>query len=263
VPAEPPGARTRPGQLAREVVSRLRLPSPATAGDDVVTGSEAPSTNRAGSVDGTAVELPAERLQAPEPQAPIAVTPAPSEDGDVVAELVRRAQAGEAAAFAELYDRYLDMVYRYVRSRVGSPTVAEDLTSETFVRALRSIGGFTWQGRDVGAWFVTIARNLVADHYKSSRFRLELPTDDVGATGAAPVQQGPEEQVLQSLQDTVLLEAVQRLRPDQQECIVLRFLQGLSVAETAAVMGKDVGAIKSLQYRAVRTLGRLLPEGFE
>ncbi len=61
----------------------------------------------------------------------------------------------------------------------------------------------------------------------------------------------------------VLLEAVRRLGPEQQECIALRFLQGLSVAETAAVMGKNEGAIKALQYRAVRSLGRLLPEGID
>ena len=61
----------------------------------------------------------------------------------------------------------------------------------------------------------------------------------------------------------VLLEAVRQLNPEQQECIALRFLQGLSVAETAKVMGKNDGAIKALQYRAVRSLGRLLPEGVD
>ena len=192
-----------------------------------------------------------------------AVVPAAAPEGDAALSLtlVQRAQAGDADAFGELYDRYVDMVYRYVALRVGSPQLAEDLTSETFLRALRRIGTFTWQGRDVGAWFVTIARNLVADHYKSSRYRLEMTTDDVAASGAAPVQEGPEGEVIAALQSRALLDAVRRLGPEQQECIVLRFLQGLSVAETAAVMGKNDGAIKALQYRAVRSLGRLLPEG--
>jgi RNA polymerase sigma-70 factor (ECF subfamily) len=146
---------------------------------------------------------------------------------------------------------------------VASAQLAEDLTSETFLRALRRIGTFTWQGRDVGAWFVTIARNLIADHYKSGRYRLELTTDDVTESGSAPVQAGPEGEVLEAMQNKVLLEAVKQLNAEQQECIVLRFLQGMSVAETAQVMGKNDGAIKALQYRAIRTLGRLLPEGVE
>jgi RNA polymerase sigma-70 factor (ECF subfamily) len=188
---------------------------------------------------------------------------APEGDTAVAIALVQRAQAGDAEAFGELYDRYVDLVYRYIYYRVASPQLAEDLTSETFLRALRRIGSFTWQGRDVGAWFVTIARNLIADHYKSGRYRLELTTDDVSESGASLVTDGPEAAVLESMQNKVLLEAVKQLNSEQQECIVLRFLQGLSVAETAQAMGKNEGAIKALQYRAIRTLGRLLPEGVE
>ena len=187
----------------------------------------------------------------------------PEGDTAITHALVERAQAGDAEAFGELYDRYVDLVYRYVYYRVGSSQVAEDLTSETFLRALRRISSFTWQGRDVGAWFVTIARNLIADHYKSGRYRLEMTTDDIVETGAKLVSDGPEGAVLASMQNKVLLEAVKKLGPEQQECVVLRFLQGLSVAETAQAMGKNEGAIKALQYRAIRSLGRLLPEGVE
>ena len=188
---------------------------------------------------------------------------APAEgESAITLRLVQRAQTGDAAAFGELYDRYLDLVYRYIYYRVGSTHVAEDLTSETFLRALRRIGSFTWQGRDVGAWFVTIARNLIADHYKSSRYRLELSSDDVTAVSESRhTAESPENAVLEGMQNKVLLLAVKQLGPEQQECIVLRFLQGLSVAETAQAMGKNDGAIKALQYRAIRSLGRLLPEG--
>ncbi|MDX6216589.1 MAG: polymerase sigma-70 factor, subfamily [Frankiales bacterium] len=192
---------------------------------------------------------------------------APEGETAVAIRLVERAQAGDADAFGELYDRYVDQVYRYIAYRVGSSQLAEDLTSETFLRALRRIGSFTWQGRDVGAWFVTIARNLIADHYKSGRYRLELTTDDVsesaGSVGKAPTISGPEAEVLEAMQNKVLLEAIKKLNAEQQECIVLRFLQSLSVSETAQIMGKNEGAIKALQYRAIRTLGRLLPEGVE
>jgi RNA polymerase sigma-70 factor (ECF subfamily) len=177
-----------------------------------------------------------------------------------VADLVARSQAGEPEAFGLLYDRYVDLVYRYIYYRVGSPTLAEDLVSETFLRALRRIDSFTWQGRDFAAWLVTIARNLIADHFKSGRYRLEITTEDILESGPTQTTDGPESLVLDSLTNATLLSAVKKLNPEQQECIVLRFLQGLSVNETALAMGKNDGAIKALQYRAVRALARLLPE---
>ena len=183
-----------------------------------------------------------------------------------IAALVTLAQQGDGEAFGQIYDRYVDAVYRYLYYRVGSPQLAEDLTSETFVRALRRIDSFHWQGKDIGAWFVTIARNLVADHFKSSRFKLELSTGDIldadhaGSVNQGSVAPGTEEIVLDRLRDAELLAAVQQLKPDQQECIMLRFLQGLSVAETADVMQRSQGAIKQLQLRAVRTLAKVLSE---
>ena len=197
------------------------------------------------------------------------LVPSPSPAGDeltTIAEdvvvLVDRARDGDAEAFGRLYDRYVELVYRYVYYRVGSSALAEDLTSETFLRALRRISSFTWQGRDFGAWLVTIARNLIADHFKSGRYRLEVTTDDVTTAGEQLTSDSPEGAVLDALSNAALLRAVRGLNAEQQECIVLRFLQGLSVAETALAMGKNEGAIKALQYRAVRSLARLLPEGF-
>ena len=154
--------------------------------------------------------------------------------------------------------RYVDAVYRYLYYRVGSHALAEDLTSETFLRALRRIDSFTWQGKDIGAWFITIARNLVTDHFKSSRFKLEVTTGDM--LDADRADDGIEEEVLDRLQNAALMDAVKELKPEQQECIVLRFLQGLSVAETAEVMSRSDGAVKQLQLRAVRALAKLLPE---
>ncbi|KXK61878.1 RNA polymerase subunit sigma-24 [Micromonospora rosaria] len=191
--------------------------------------------------------------------------PDPSDPATEVWALVERAQAGDAEAFGLLYDRYVDTVFRFVYFRVGNRQLAEDLTSDTFLRALKRIGSFTWQGRDLGAWLVTIARNLVADHFKSGRYRLEVTTGDVldadredrGPEGS------PEAAVVEHITNVALLTAVKQLNPEQQECIVLRFLQGFSVAETARAMGKNEGAIKALQYRAVRALARLLPDGFQ
>jgi RNA polymerase sigma-70 factor (ECF subfamily) len=178
--------------------------------------------------------------------------------------LVERAQAGEAEAVRLIYNRYADTVFRFIYFRVGNRPLAEDLTSDTFLRALTRLSSFTWQGRDLGAWLVTIARNLVADHFKSGRYRLEVTTGELpGADRADRAPEGsPEAAVVQHITNMALLGAVKRLNPEQQECIVLRFLHGLSVAETARAMGKNEGAIKALQYRAIRALARLLPDGF-
>ncbi|MBN6055816.1 sigma-70 family RNA polymerase sigma factor [Nonomuraea sp. RK-328] len=171
--------------------------------------------------------------------------------------LVLRAKTGDTEAFGTLYDRYVGLVYRYIYFRVGSHPLAEDLTSETFLRALRRVADFTWQGRDFGAWLVTIARNLVADHFKSGRYRLEIPTGeviDVPLDGAHI----PENAVVTAIINDRVLRAVRELGPEQQECVVLRFLHGLSLAETALIMGKKSGAIKALQFRAVKALARAL-----
>ena len=110
--------------------------------------------------------------------------------------LVRRAQEGDAEAFGELYDHYVTMVHRYVYHRVGDRATAEDVTSETFVRALRRIDSLSFQGRDVGAWLVTIARNIILDHVKSSRYRLEVTTADMRDADRAT--DGPEDAVRRS-----------------------------------------------------------------
>jgi len=204
-----------------------------------------------------AAEVPAGQIPRQEPPP---VRRADPEVGIVGSwDLVHAAQEGDRSAFATLYDRYVDVVFRYVLFRVGDRELAQDVTSETFLRALRRITSVTYQGRDVGAWFVTIARNLVLDHVKSSRFRLEVATAEVDDPGE--VAAGPEQQVLSRAVRTALLECVRQLGTDQRECIVLRFLQGLSVAETAKVMARNEGAVKALQHRAVRRLAQLLPNG--
>jgi RNA polymerase sigma-70 factor, ECF subfamily len=179
-------------------------------------------------------------------------------DSRVVA-LVELAKSGDADAFGQLYELYVTQVYRYLYYRVGNVTLAEDLTSEAFFRALRSVGSFKWQGKDFGAWLTTIARNLIADHYKSGRQRLEVTTDEITRHDSAT--EGPEDDVITRSTNEVLLKALRQLSPEQQDCLVLRFLQGQSIAQTARTLNRSEGAIKQLQLRATRNLAKLLPEG--
>jgi RNA polymerase sigma-70 factor, ECF subfamily len=172
--------------------------------------------------------------------------------------LVELARDGDAEAFGMLYDHYQPSIYRFLFYRTRSRQLAEDLTSETFFRALRSLSTFKWQGRDFGAWLTTIARNLAADHFKSARTRLELTTDDMGFHEGGV--DGPENDVLRTLSTETLFRALTELPEDQRDCVIMRFLQGLSIAETAEVMGRSEGAIKQLQLRAVRNLAKAMPE---
>ena len=165
--------------------------------------------------------LPLPRRHSPGESAPAAGDPAarphdtaepsPYEESGGAWALVKAAQDGDMIAFGELFDRYYDVVFRYVLFRMGDRTLAEDLTQETFVRALRRISSVSYQGRDIGAWFVTIARNLIFDHVKSSRYRLEQTTNEI--IELSPSTGGPEQQVLDGATNDELLRCVRQAQP--------------------------------------------------
>ncbi|WP_040338610.1 sigma-70 family RNA polymerase sigma factor [Candidatus Blastococcus massiliensis] len=249
-PAAAPRPRPRPGPRPRPT------PYPRSSTEVLAhaAGTEVVEPNVVASEFPHDADLPGDGSEAQ-----VATPPAPAAGEPDVWSWVRRTQEGDAEAFGELYDHYVSLVFRYVYNRVGDRATAEDVTSETFVRALRRIDSLSFQGRDVGAWLVTIARNIVLDHVKSSRYRLEVATADMRDADRAT--DGPEDAVVTHLTNRELLACVQQLGSEQQECIVLRFIHGLSVAETAEIMGKKDGAIKALQHRAVRRLAGLLPEG--
>ena len=173
--------------------------------------------------------------------------------------LVDLARTGDREAFGLLFDHYHPSVYRFLYYRTRSATLAEDLASDTFFRALRSMNGFRWQGKDFGAWLMTIARNLATDHARAGCTRLEMTTDDMSAHD--DTTEGPEAEVLARLTRDVLLRALEELPDEQRDCLVMRFLQGLSISETASVLRRSDGAVKQLQLRGVRNLAKRLPEG--
>ena len=158
VPAAPAAWPARPSMLLADVVVES-APSPrrSACGRPTATGSGS------GAGPGPAPTATSRR-------------PRPSDEAEAgrLIALVELARNGDAEAFGLLYDHYQGSVYRFLYYRVGSVALAEDLTSETFFRALRSMSSFRWQGKDFGAWLMTIARNLTTDHYKSSRTRLEM-----------------------------------------------------------------------------------------
>jgi RNA polymerase sigma-70 factor (ECF subfamily) len=246
--------------LRRAVWNALNPPvAPALA-----TAGTAPATRRldgrrpSGWLLSEALDYDPTRVGAADSDQACASTDDPAEADRLIA-LVELARGGDSEAFGMLYDHYHVAVYRFLYYRVGGAVVAEDLTSETFFRALRGMASFRWQGKDFGAWLMTIARNLATDHFKAGRTRLELATEDMAPHDSA--EEGPENSVLAALTNEALLTALKELPSEQQECLIMRFLQGLSIAETAKVLGRSDGAVKQLQLRGVRNLAKLLPEG--
>ncbi|WP_121253222.1 sigma-70 family RNA polymerase sigma factor [Nocardioides ferulae] len=248
--------------LRRAVAVALSAPaqlSPAPAGSASMLWSEAK-----GAPPGTVVAGPASTSAShggdgfDDAELAVSSEESESERTRLIA-LVELARKGDTEAFGLLYDHYQPSVYRFLFYRTRSAALAEDLTSETFFRALRSMTGFRWQGKDFGAWLMTIARNLATDHFKAGRTRLELTTEDMGQHDDST--EGPESAVLAGLTNEILLQALTQLPNEQRDCLVMRFLQGMSIAETAAVLGRSDGAVKQLQLRGVRNLAKLMPEG--
>ncbi|TDW83780.1 RNA polymerase sigma-70 factor (ECF subfamily) [Kribbella pratensis] len=185
-----------------------------------------------------------------------ATSVAVSDDLDDEDELIRLAQAGDAAAFGRLYDRYLPSIYRYTYSKTSSRSAAEDLTSETFLRAFRAIARRPRAHLNFAAWLVTIARNVVIDHHRSGWSRLAIVTDEIDPR--VDESMGPEQAALASVSEASLRGALSLLPDDQRECLLLRFFAGLSISETAAAMDRTDGAVKQLQFRATNRLRRII-----
>lgn len=239
--------------LRRAVLEAQRVPAAAGAvwllseatTDDPRSGTSATQSGSASSPDPSTSSFSSE---------------ASPEDRTRLIALVDLARGGDTEAFGLLYDHYAPQVHRFLYYRTRSATLAEDLTADTFFRALRSMQNFTWQGKDFGAWLMTIARNLATDHFKSGRSRLELTTEDMGLHDDAR-EESPEDTVLGQLTNELLMEALTGLPPEQRDCLVMRFLQSMSIAETAEALGRTEGAVKQLQLRAVRSLAKRMPEG--
>jgi RNA polymerase sigma-70 factor (ECF subfamily) len=175
--------------------------------------------------------------------------------------LVERAVAGEREAFAALYRQYLPTVYKFLYYRLNqNKAMAEDMTGEVFLRALRKVGDFNWTGADFGSWLLRIARNLVLDNAKSSRAKREILGDEL-PEDCTPDDNGTEAQVVQAMTNEGVYAAIKKLSPDQRDVITMRFIQGLDVAEVAEAIGKKEGTVRTLQFRGLKALQKLLVKG--
>lgn len=169
--------------------------------------------------------------------------------------LLLRACQGDQNAISRIYEGYFTPIYQFIRLRVDDAALAEDLTSEVFVKFVRALRGPHPPSHSLRGWLFRVARNVLHDHYdQSSRFA----TTTLDEWIPAMPEHDPELQLLRTLDAEHARRAIHRLSTDQQEVLILRFGQALSLQDTADIMGKSVGAVKSLQFRAVETLRQLL-----
>ena len=173
------------------------------------------------------------------------------ESTEHVRELVARGQQGDRDALEELYLIHFDRIYSYLHVSVGNRHDAEDLTTQTFLKMLEKIGAFKWRSAPFSAWLFRIAHNLAMDHFRARR-RWQ-PEEEV------PEPPGEEEpsaelEAMQTIGRESMLKLIDRLSPEQQQVLTLKFVFNLPNAEVAAILDKTEGAIKSLQHRALVSL---------
>jgi RNA polymerase sigma-70 factor (ECF subfamily) len=175
--------------------------------------------------------------------------------------LLQRAQKGNADAFAQLYRANVQAIYRYIYHRVNDVHLAEDLTGDVFTRALKSMATYRDQGKPFVAWLYRIAHARVIDYYRMTNRR---PIESDVEAEPIPVTANMDEGILRRQTAKALREAIGTLTDEQQQVVILRFIEGQSIETVADMMGKNANAIKALQHRALRTLaGRLERTGFD
>ena len=169
--------------------------------------------------------------------------------------LIQRAVKRDRGAFASLYDKYAERVYRHVYYRVPSQKDAEDITQDTFIRAWRAIDKYKGTGATFLAWLIAVARNLIADHYKTNKKSISLEEEKLSSQSN---KTNPEVLTEDSINRSEVRNSVLRLKGDKQKVIMMRFIDGFSYKEIARLLNKSEGAIRVIQYRALSDLRRML-----
>jgi RNA polymerase sigma-70 factor (ECF subfamily) len=171
--------------------------------------------------------------------------------------LLARAKQLDPVALRALHQRFYESVARYIQFKVGDPRVVEDLTGEVFVRVLQGLKrGQAWQDSPQG-WIMGIARHVVADHYRQKGRVAEVELSD---QFPATLNTNPAHQVALNERRRLLTQAIQRLSAEQRDVILLRFMEGIDIQGVAKAINKTPGAVKALQYRALRALAEIMQD---
>ncbi len=178
------------------------------------------------------------------------------ERNDNEKQLLESAIRGEASAFGLLYDKYQPNIFRFIFLKVSRREEAEDLTHQVFLNAWQNIEAFEDQGLPLSSWLYKIARNKVIDYYrtKKSITSIENVSEDYFETS----RDGGMETIGNKIEVEEIYRALKKLSPEYQEIIIMRFVEELSPREIAKITGKKNGAIRVLQFRALRRLKKIL-----
>lgn len=172
-------------------------------------------------------------------------------------QLLAQAKQLDPAALCALHQRFYEPVARYIRFKVGDPHTVEDLSGEVFVRVIQGLKrGQAWQDSPQG-WIMGIARHVVADYYRQRERMSEVELSD-GL--AAAVETSPAHQAALNERKRLLEQAIQQLGDEQRDVILLRFMEGIDIQGVAKAINKTPGAVKALQYRALRALAELMQD---
>ena len=174
--------------------------------------------------------------------------PRSSRDRSDEKQLVERAKH-DASAFAELYERHFPRIYRFVYARVRDQTVAEDVTSDVFMKALAGIGRYRDRGWPFSSWLYQIAANTIVD-----RFRTLHPAEDIDRQFGLSDSSSLEEDATRRDDVRRIGSLIQVLPDPQRTALVLKFQEDLAVEDIAAVMGKSNGAVRVIIHRAIATI---------
>ena len=177
-----------------------------------------------------------------------------SDESAAIRKLIEQARRGDRQAVATIYENHVDRIFRYIVFRVGSESDAEDLTAEVFLNMVEGLPNYEYTGAPFEAWLYRIASRRVADFYRK---RGRLPEADLSEhiEGSAPL---PEERVLEKQEVSELHAALRQLSEQEQQILILRFVERKSHQAVADTLNKRVSAVKTAQHRALRQLSRLL-----
>jgi RNA polymerase sigma-70 factor, ECF subfamily len=189
-----------------------------------------------------------------------------AKDEQQLRQWVHAAIGGDKKAFEQIYTLYAAPIYRYCAYRVATPTEAEDLTAEVFLRAWQAIGQFKLNTAPFLAWLYRIAHNLIINYHskmQNQREAADASFDDsfLEKITAEDLDSNPLDNSIRKVQNATLKLAFNRLPEEQRQVIYWRFIEELSHAEIATLIGKNEGTVRGIQYRALQALGKLLDKG--
>lgn len=169
--------------------------------------------------------------------------------------LIEQAKKGEVEPFGKLYDHYIAQIYRFVLVKVNNRAEAEDLTHDVFLSAWQNIKGYKHKGFPFSSWLYQIARNKVIDHYRTKKANTSFENLDENLLKVVGVVENRLEKVLQIEH---VKGAISQLSPEQQDVVIMKFVEDLSNDEIAKALSKTEGAVRLLQHRAVNNLKEIL-----